>query len=1417
MSKIPFVGLHAHSAASVYDGLGYPQEHMDFAFENGSDALALTDHGNMNGLSYQVLHAKKMAKEGKKFKPIYGVEAYFHPSILQWQKDKEAIDAEKAAAKKGRSKKDTGSEVSAATVEDEAASKRAIKNIINKRRHLILLAQNQTGLQNLFRMVSQSYQTPNFYRFPRIDYDMLRQHNEGIIASSACLGGVYAGDFWENWENGEDAVLDAMRKTSQNMLDIFGDRWYGELQWHAYKEQHDLNKLVIKVCEEFGIPLISTADSHYPTPDAWKDRILYKRLAWAGSKDVDTELPESVEEVGSELYPKNGEQIWEAYQRYSEQNGVDYDDSVIRKSLENTYDIAHERIADFYPDNTVRLPSFVVPKGMTAEEELTKLSNDGLKEIKKNLKLVGKEWQEYKSRLDLELDVINTNGFASYFLTMKALVDRGNEVMLSGPARGSAAGSLVAYALKITQVNPIKWGLLFERFMTKNQKDNGFPDIDHDVSDPMKLKDILIDEWGDNVVVPISNWNTLQLRSLIKDIGKFYGIPFTETNAVTSKMLYEATPKAKAAHGIKAGVYNPTFEEVMEYSDSLKDFLKKYPDVKTHVNRLYGAIRSASRHAGGVVIAENLDEWMPLINSKGVRQTPWSEGMNVRHLEPMGFIKFDLLGLASLRMMEVAITHILRRHHGIKNPTYDDVKSYYDSNLHPDVIDLDDQSVYTNIFHGGRWAGVFQFTESGAQSFCQRAKPCSIVDIAAITSIFRPGPLCISYDSDVLIKHKRYNGKLETKSLRIDRLHDAFHDPERQKKARKPMSIVSYNEETGELVSNRIKNIWQSGFKTVYNVLTERALTGARKGVHDSFRRDGNKLCATLDHRFLTIDGWKRLGDLKKGDYICVRNFKSAGQQSSKSIKHTDGKKNFRNLAFYHYKHKCVFCDWENGSLDVNHVEKNRELDNHPDNLSFLCPNHHREYTEGSKSKEELLEARESCKLPTPTKDMIWVRFVGLGDYQVKPTFDIEMEGPHHNFIAGDFVVHNSAGVDKDYVSAKENPEDIEYPNDYIKEDTEETYGFLIFQEQIAKIAHRIGQGLTLDEGNMLRKVLTKRGTGKAAKVKEELYQKFVNGAAKKGILQSDADEMWQNFEYFSGYGFNKSHAVSYSILSYQCAWLLNYFPAEWMAAFLDKEPETRKEKAISIAKNQGFEIMPLNVNLSGDVWDISEDGQTLIQPLTSIKGFGEKAMKEVLDHRPFNTVEEFLFHPRVVYSKLNKKNVDVLCRSGALSTLQDERFAGDKHFWSAVAVMRPRKPKDLNFNIENETLREEGEFSKDERINNFVELIGQFPIGEVMTEKTIGRLLEREIPAIGDFDPEEDDVVWFIPRKLIKKKTRRGSDYLIIEVVDDTSKITKIKCWNYKPSTEIFLNRPYVGRIEYDEQWGFSTRSADRNFRLVG
>jgi len=1142
--KIPFVGLHAHSVAgSIFDAIGYPDEHMDFCHKNGGRALALTDHGNMNGFSHQFLHWQKMKSEGKDFKPIFGVEAYFLPSIDEWRDDYNRIKEDAKLAKSLAKAGDT----SGATVEDEDASKKAIKSVINRRRHLVLLAQSQTGLNNLFKLISESYKEENFYRYPRVDYKLLDKYSEGVIAASACLGGPYAGNYWANREEGPEAVMEAMRETSRQFVKIFGDRWYGELQWNNIPEQHELNQYIIKVCQEFDITLISTADSHYPDNEAWKDRELYKRLGWLGKgapawAEDNTELPAGVEEIGYELYPKNGNQMWDAYKYYSKVGGYEYDDQLVMNSITETHNIAFNRIEDFVPDTTVKLPDFVVPAGFTDAEALVNYALEGLR-------LRGlHDNTEYTDRLQMELDVIEDRGFSKYFLTMKAISDKANEVQLTGPGRGSAAGSLVAYVLGITQIDPIKYGLLFERFLRKDATD--YPDIDYDVAEPMELKEMLMEDWGKNSVVPISNWNTLQLKSLIKDISKFYGIEFTEVNKVTSSMIFEATPAAKAKHGIKAGVYTPTWEEVMELSPSLRGFLVKHPHIKTHVEALVGQVRSCSRHAGGVLIADDLNEHMPIISSGGVRQSPWAEGQHVRHLEPLGFIKFDLLGLSTLRMIEGAIRHILTRHYGNPDPTFDDVKAFYDEHLHPDKIDFEDEKVYRNVFQKNNFAGIFQFTEQRAQEFCAHAKPKSLVDISAITSIYRPGPL--------------------------------------------------------------------------------------------------------------------------------------------------------------------------------------------------------------------------------------------------------------------------SANVHEQYIQAKSMPHEIDYLNEHVEDITKETYGFLIFQEQIALLAHRLGKDISLDEGNILRKVLTKKGTGKGASVKNKLKQKFVNGCVEKGIRHSEAEDMWERFEYFSGYGFNKSHAISYSAISFQCAWLYNYYPVEWMASFLDKEPEKRKEKAINIAKSNGFEIVEADINTSSFVWEIDpENPKRLVQPLAGLKGLGDAAIQQIVDNRPFNNIEEFLFHDDIVYSKLNKKALDVLCRSGALNNLMDERFSGRKHFWSAVAVDRVYSKKKFLENIE--TYKGEEDFSVEEEIDNLTTLTGIFPMHLVMTQEVRERLEANYVPPVSDYDPDLG-LVWFIPREIIRKKTKNGKPYWIVAVIDSNSVLTKFRCWGIVEGKDrIHLNRPYMGRLDFDPAWGFSTRSIKRNLRLLG
>jgi len=1176
MNKIDFVGLHAHSGVgSPFDGFGHPQQHMDFAYENGSRALALTDHGNMNGLAYQVLHAKRMKKEGKDFKPIFGVEAYFIESVADWK-----VKLEEHRADKDKSKK-IDDVRSGTTVENEAESKQSTKSELNRKRHIVLLAMNQEGLNNIFKMVSQSYHGDNFYRKPRIDFNLLEKYNEGVIAASACLGGIYAGCYWENREQGSEAVLDCMRSMTKNMLNIFGDRWYGELQWNAIPEQHELNNYVIQMHKEFGIPLISTCDSHYPTPDAWNDRELYKKIGWLGKGKpewMSDELPEGVDEIGYELYPKNGEQMWADYKRYTEETDTDvtYDDEIVRQSMLETVNIAFERITDFLPDNTVRLPDFVVPAGHHPAEYLAQLSFEGLFEIlsSRSIRKGSADWVEYTDRLKHELEVISERGFSKYFLTMKSVVDKTNEVQLSGPGRGSAAGSLVAYALGITQVDPIKYGLLFSRFLRADATD--YPDIDYDVSDPMVLKELLINEWGSNTVVPISNFNTLQLKSLIKDISKFYDIPFVEVNVVTNTMFKEATPLAKKKHGIRAGVYAPTFEEVCEFSETLQKFFIKHPKVKSHVEGLMGQVRSTSRHAGGVVIGEELDKYMPLIASKGVRQTPWSEGMNVRQLEPMGFIKFDILGLATLRMMEEAIERILQNHHGVKSPTFQDVKKYYDENLHPDVINLNDQEVYKNIFQSGKWMGIFQFTEKGAQNLARRAQPKSIIDISAITSIYRPGPL--------------------------------------------------------------------------------------------------------------------------------------------------------------------------------------------------------------------------------------------------------------------------SAGVDKLYVKAVRDPLSIKYENEIVEELTTETRGFLIFQEQIALLAHRLGKNISLDDANLLRKLLTKKGldASKQAK-KEEIMTKFVAGCIEKKISRDVAMDMWQKFEYFSGYGFNKSHAVAYSIISYQTAWLATYYNAEWACAFLDKEPESRKEAAINIAKSWGYTIKPLNINTSGRRWTVLGDN-TLVAPLTTIKGLGAAAIDEIIEKRPFLSVEQLLFDGGVVARRLNKKSLVALCLAEAMQDLMDDRFLGDAHFYHTVVHDKPKSKKKLDDAVQ---IYIDGykkdpstfpiNFTKSERITAIQTITGIYPISMVVPKKAVDVLNKMCYPPISEYDFELNRG-WCVPIKVEKKYTKNKKPYYIVDVIDINSVITRVRCWGTTDSCYIQTNHLYVlesaeqivtryGKtseihrpVKFSDSWGFSTSGpVDVNWKKLG
>lgn len=1142
--KIKFVNLHAHDTFSEYDGFGLTETHYDFAYENGLDAHAITNHGHMNSLTYQVFHTQKMRAEGREMKPIFGVEAYWIPSIETWRRDMDNYRAAKDAFLKVKSRERDPQEGERL----DAEAKR-----LRRRRHLVLLAQNQEGLSNLFQLCTKSNIGDAYYRYPRVDLAMLAEHSEGVIATSACLSGIYAGDMWRNRDN-EAAALDAMRESTVAFKRIFGDRWFAEIQWNLIPEQHQLNHMVIKIAKEYGIPLVTTVDCHYPNPKAWYMREFYKRLG--PMKDLHGDMPSDILEVGGEYYPKNGDQVWQDYQLYCEALGEEYDDDVVLASIERSYEIAHDMIEDFTPDNTVRLPGFVLDEGETEEEKFTRLVSEGISKIEH---IPQEKRGEYVARIKEEMDVIIGRGFCKYFITMARICEEANGQMLSGTGRGSASGCLVAYLLGITQVDPIRWGLLFSRFLRKDAKD--YPDIDFDVARRGFLRDYLERKWGQDKVVSITNWNRLKLKSIIKDIAKYEGISFSDVNAVTSVMMEEATPGIKAERGQSAGVLHPpaTLDEVKRHSPTLSRFLNFYPGFEDRIVELNGMVRSTGRHAGGVVIAERLPEFMPMIRGAKLNkedaarreemglddyilQTPWSEGMAVHHLEPMGFLKFDLLGLSTLETFEHCIGYILRGRG--EEASYEKIKKFYEENLHPDVIDFNDKLVWGTVFEEGVFPGIFQFTNHGAQQFVQQVKPKDLVELATVTSIFRPGPL--------------------------------------------------------------------------------------------------------------------------------------------------------------------------------------------------------------------------------------------------------------------------SANVHEDYVNAKRYG--ATYENEIVEELTKETHGFLVFQEQIALIAHRLGEGISLDDANSLRKVLVKKSPDAIAKA-EKFKSAFIEGCEKKGLGRQFGEDMWEKFVYFAGYGFNKSHAVSYAMISYQCAWLFTYFPAEWCCAFLQTESSSvsKLQDAISLVRNIGFEIGSVDINYSTDKWEIKRrNGQEiLVQPLNSLKGIGDRSVEEILAHRPFDSVEELLFNSDISYRYLNKGHIGKLVMSGALDDLMDDRFVSKKHFFHVVSEERPKTLRALEKLLEEPW--GEGEYTHREMVEKISGVTGLYPIRMVISDSFLTRMKGLGIKGIGEVHDEfqGETIVWAVIRDASKRVTKKkGRLYMVATAIDLTFDEQYVKVWGVEEEEvdSFEVNKPYVFEAKKDS-YGWSVR----------
>lgn len=714
-----FVNLHSHDTFSIGDGLNYPEDHYNFIVQNAESeslALATTNHGNINSLGYMLQARDKLSKKGIKFKTIIGNEMYLHPDLDEWKKLKD--------------EKDNEEESSDLVVENESETKDKSKwnDPLKRRHHLVVLAQNEIGIQNLFKLTSWSYKN-GFYRYPRIDFKRLEQYNEGLIISTACLGGIPSYVILRDLANtaNDEIILASLEKEVKPMLDIFGkDRAYIELQFNALPEQKLVNHYLVQFAARTGYKLIATADAHYARPEFWKEREIYKLLGkqtqgWNVSFD---DIPDSPEQLKCQLYQKNGTEMYESYLKYN----PELDASLVKDAIERTYDIAHSHIENVKLDGSFKLP---IRNNTHPSDKLKSLSYKCLNEkgFANN--------QVYVDRLEKELSVICKKDYALYFLTLKDALAEIQKKYLTGIGRGSGAGSLVCYLLDITKIDPIKNNLLFERFLSENR--NEAPDIDNDVEDRDGALNSLRDYFGVDNVVAISNFNTLQLKSLVKDLAKSFKIPFEIVNDVTSKMELEARPKILEEIGNDQKLYVFDYDNALKHSPTFSSFIEKYPQVGENIKILFKQVKAISKHAGGVCIVDDAEKHMPMIKIRGEFQTPWSEGLTAKHLEQFGLIKYDFLGLATLRIIRKCIEFVLKSEN--KEPSFQNISEFYNEYLLPDKIGDGELEVFKEIYHKGKFLSIFQFTEKGVCEFVQKAIPMKVSDISAVTALWRPGPL----------------------------------------------------------------------------------------------------------------------------------------------------------------------------------------------------------------------------------------------------------------------------------------------------------------------------------------------------------------------------------------------------------------------------------------------------------------------------------------------------------------------------------------------------------------------------------------------------------------------------------------------------------------------------------------------------
>ena len=632
-----FTHLHVHTEYSLLDGSSKIKELAVRAKELGMDSMAITDHGAM----YGVIDFYRAAREAG-IKPILGCEVYVAPGS---RFDRENVHGE------------------------------------DRYYHLVLLAENNEGYQNLMKIVSKGY-VDGFYYKPRVDMEVLKTYHKGIIALSACLAGEVPRFLARGlYEEAKEAVL--------KYQEIFGrGNYFLELQDHGIPMQRQVNQGIIRLSRELDIPLAATNDCHYINAEDWEAHDILLCIQ-TGKKVADENR---MRYEGGQYYVKSEEEMRELF-------------SYIPEAIDNTAKIA-ERCNVEIEFGVTKLPRYEVPEGYDSWGYLNHLCSEGFKER------YPEDDGTLKERLEYELGVIKSMGYVDYFLIVWDFINfaRSHGIAV-GPGRGSAAGSIVSYCLKITNIDPIRYQLLFERFL--NPERVSMPDIDVDFCYERRQEviDYVVEKYGKDQVAQIVTFGTLAARGVIRDVGRVMDLPYSLCDQVSKMVPAEL---------------NITLDLALKKNPELKALYDTDEQVHKLIDmsrRLEGLPRHTSMHAAGVVISRtNIDEYVPL--SRGSDGTITTQ-FTMTTLEELGLLKMDFLGLRTLTVLQDAVA-MIQKDHGVK--------------LDLDHIDFNDKKVMESI-GTGKDDGVFQLESGGMKSFMKELKPESLEDIIAGISLYRPGPM----------------------------------------------------------------------------------------------------------------------------------------------------------------------------------------------------------------------------------------------------------------------------------------------------------------------------------------------------------------------------------------------------------------------------------------------------------------------------------------------------------------------------------------------------------------------------------------------------------------------------------------------------------------------------------------------------